>query len=261
MQKNSAQAGQVGVMVLLVSAIVLVVGLSVASRIVKENQSTITQEDSARVFSTAESGLEQALSSIFQFESGTGELASNFSFQDANLNEVSIATSTSFEGFVPSAQAVELRLINGQTGNIELHWSRQACGAGGSNLLIAHYFLQSAPSNYSVNYHLVGNCISYSNQNFIPADPSGHDDYRFTYTLPIAAGKNQGAFLRILPLSSTDVYVNGSAGLLGESQYRILSLAQMPDGSTATAIELRRSIRTAPNFMDFALVSGTNLEK
>lgn len=261
MQRNSAQAGQVGVMVLLVSAIVLVIGLSIANRVVKENQRTIAQEDSARVFSTAESGVQQALSSIFQFESGTGELASSFSFQDANLNEVSIEPRDHFDGYIASANAVELRINNGQTGDLTFHWSKQPCGAGGSNLLIAHYFTYGSVTEYSVNYYLVGNCIDFSNQNFIPANQSGYEDYRFTYTLPIAAGKNQGAFLRIIPLSGTDVYVSGSSGLLSDSQYKILSLAQMPDGSTATAIEVRRSIKTPPAFMDFALVSGTNLEK
>ncbi len=67
---SSNQSGQVGVIVLLISAIILVVGLSIANRTIKESQGILTQEDSARVFSTAESGIQQALGNIFQFESG-----------------------------------------------------------------------------------------------------------------------------------------------------------------------------------------------
>jgi len=35
----------------------------------------------------------------------------------------------------------------------------------------------------------------------------------------------------------------------------------MPDGSSAKAIEVKRSVPSAPAFMDFAIVSGGNLEK
>jgi Tfp pilus assembly protein PilX len=94
------QAGQVGVIVLLISAIILVIGLSIASRTIKESQSTITAEDSARVFSTAESGIQQALGNIFQFESAENvTLPADFSFADANLNQVSIVAQAEFEAF------------------------------------------------------------------------------------------------------------------------------------------------------------------
>lgn len=269
MQKNifvdskskNKQSGQVGVIVLLISAIILVIGLSIANRTIEETQTTVAQEDSTRVFSTAESGVQQALGNIFQFESDqNATLPEDFSFEDANLNQVSITSEQNFESFLPEKNVLEIKIIDGQTGNITLNWSKSSCEQGAANLLISHYFLNAG--NYDVSYYLVGNCPSYSDQNLIGANDSALNDYHFEYSLPISASNNQAAFVRIIPLSrGTDIHVGSTTGLISNAQYTILSLAQMPDGSSAKAIEVKRSIPSAPAFMDFALVSGGSVAK
>lgn len=267
MQKNIQtnakfrQSGQVGVIVLLISAIILVVGLSIANRTIKETQTTVAQEDSARVFSTAESGIQQALGNIFQFESDqNATLPEDFSFEDANLNQVSITSEQNFEAFLPERNVLEIRIIAGQTGNVNLNWSKSTCDQGAANLLVSHYFLNAGA--YDVNYYMIGNCPSYSDQNLISANASTMTAYNFAYNVPISTDNNQGAFLRIIPLSrGTDLHVGAAAGLISHAQYTILSLAQMPNGSSAKAIEVKRSIPSAPAFMDFALVSGGSLTK
>lgn len=267
MQKNifvsskNKQSGQVGVIVLLISAIILVIGLSIANRTIKESQTTVAQEDSARVFSTAESGIQQALGNIFQFESDqNATLPEDFSFADANLNQVSITSAQSFEAFLPEKNVLEITVIDGQTGNINLNWSKSTCDQGAANLLVSHYFLNAGA--YDTNYYLIGNCPSYSDQNLISADASTMTSYNFESSLAISAGNNQGAFIRIIPLNrGTDIHVGSTAGLISNAQYTILSLAQMPDGSSAKAIEVKRSIPSAPAFMDFALASGGNIAK
>ncbi|MBU1034013.1 hypothetical protein KKI22_03685 [Patescibacteria group bacterium] len=259
--RNSGQSGQIGVIVLLLSAVVLVIGLSIANRTIKESQSTIAQENSARVFSTAESGVQQALNNIFQFESDqNATLTDEFSFEDANLNQISISTDEKFEGFIAEKNTLEIKIIEGQTGTINLDWSKSTCDQGAANLLIGHYFLNAG--SYDVNYYMIGNCPSYSDQNLIGANSSSLDLYQFQYNLDITASNNQSAFLRIFPLArGTDISVGSTTGLISNAQYTILSLAQMPDGSSAKAIEVKRSVPSAPAFMDFAIVSGGNLEK
>lgn len=264
MQKTrpqTSQSGQIGIIVLLISAIILVIGLSIANRTIKENQNTIAQEDSARVFSTAESGVQQALNNIFQFENDqSGSLISDFTFDDANLNQVSINTSNTFEGFIAEKNALEIKVANGLTGVINIYWSQSTCEQGAANLLIGQYFVNSG--SYDVNYYMVGSCPDYSDQNLITADSSVIGLYQFQYTLDITSSNNADSFIRILPLSrGTDIRVDGTSGLISDAQYTILSLAQMPDGSSAKAIEVKRSVPAAPAFMDFALASGTTLEK
>lgn len=246
---------------MLISAIILVIGLSIANRTIKESQIDIAQEDSARVFSTAESGIQQALGSIFQFESDQNStLPAQFSFEDANLNQVSVKAEQKFAGFVAEKNALEIRITDGQTGNVDLDWSRTTCDQGAANLLIAHYF-QNAET-IDMNYYLVGNCPSHSDQNLISADVSNLNPYQFHYSVNLNSNNNQSAFIRILPLSQgSDLHVDAGANLISNAQYTILSLAQMPDGSSSKAIEVKRSIPSAPAFMDFAVVSGSNLEK
>lgn len=258
---QNQQSGQVGVIVLLISAIILVIGLSIANRTIKESQTTVAQEDSARVFSTAESGIQQALGNIFQFESDqNATLPADFSFGDANLNQVSITSDQNFKAFLPERNVLEIKIMDGQTGNVSLNWSKSTCEQGAANLFVGHYFLNAGV--YDVNYYLIGNCPSNSDQNLISANVSTMDTYKFEYSLPISASNNQNAFLRIIPLSrGTDIHLGATTGLISNAQYTILSLAQMPDGSSAKAIEVKRSIPSAPAFMDFALVSGGNIAK
>jgi hypothetical protein len=259
--RTNVQSGQVGVIVLLISAIVLVIGLSIANRTIKESQTTIAQEDSARVFSTAESGVQQALNNIFQFESDqNADLPAEFSFDDANLNQVSISTEQDFTGFVAENSALELKINASQTGLLTINWSQSTCQQGAANLLIGHYFLNAG--SYDVNYYMVGNCPDYTDQNFLTAGSSSSGIYQFQYTLDINANNNQSAFIRIFPLDrGTDISTASTTGLIANAQYTIISLAQMPDGSSAKAIEVKRSVPSAPAFMDFALVSGGTLEK
>jgi len=261
LQSSAKQSGQVGIIVLLVSAVVLVVGLSIANRTIKESQSNLAQEDSARVFSTAESGVQQALGNIFEFETDqNAQLPAEFSFDDANINQVSVTSDRTFEGFVTEDNALEIKIADGQTGIIDVNWSKITCAQGGANLLISHYFLNAGV--YNVNYYLVGNCTSYDDQNFIAAQTSSLSPYKFHYGINISSSNNQSAFLRILPLrQGSDINVSSSTALISNAQYTILSLAQMPDGSSAKAIEVKRSIPSAPVFMGFALASGGNLAK
>ncbi len=260
-RKISNQSGQVGVIVLLISAIILVIGLSIANRTIKESQGTVTQADSARVFSTAESGVQQALGNIFEFESDqNATLPEEFTFEDANLNQVSITAEQSFDGFVAEKSALEIRIADGQTGTVNIDWSKTDCGQGAANLLIGHYFLDAG--NYDVNYYLVGNCASYSDQYLLSANTSTMNPYKYEYSINVASGNNTSSFLRIFPIGrGSDVHVSAATNLISNAQYTILSLAQMPDGSSAKAIEVKRSIPSAPAFMDFALVSGGSIQK
>ena len=126
--------------------------------------------------------------------------------------------------------------------------------------MIGHYFLKV--DSFDVNYYLVGNCPNYSDQHFISANSSTLDTYQFQYGINITSNNNQSSFIRIFPIGrGTDINVGAATNLIANAQYTILSLAQMPDGSSAKAIEVKRSIPSAPAFMDFALVSGSGLEK
>lgn len=259
MTKLKNQQGQVGVIVLLISAIVLVVGLSIANRVALEGQSTVQQEDSSRVFNTAETGVEQALNHIFEFEAGNIELDNEFNFQDANLNQVNVSTEQEFLGFVQAGDMLKIEIEEGQTGTIDLNWSKTSCDQGAANLLISHYY-QGTES--TADFYLIGSCGAYDDQALISADPSAVQPFNFNHQFTIDAGNNSSSFIRIYPLEvGTDINISASAALLSNVQYVVTSLAQNESGSSAKAIEVKRNVPASPNFMDFTLVSGGSLQK
>jgi len=81
MQKKqlSRQGGQIGVVVLLITVVVLIFGLSIANRVVKENQLVIDQSDATRVFNVAEDGVDEALNQIYEYELNGVDLGESFS--------------------------------------------------------------------------------------------------------------------------------------------------------------------------------------
>ena len=230
------QEGQVGVIVLLISAIVLVVGLSIANRVALEGQSTIQQEDSSRVFNTAETGVEQALNHIFEFEAGNVELDNQFNFTNENLNQVNVSTEQEYIGFVQAGDMLRIEVEEGQTGTIDLNWSKTDCSQGAANLLIGHYY-QGAES--TADFYLVGSCENYDDQALIAANPATVVSYNFNHQFSINSGNNSSSFIRIYPLEvGTDINISASAGLLSNVQYVVTSLAQNQSGSSAKAIEV-----------------------
>jgi len=257
--KLNSQSGQVGIIVLLISAIVLVIGLSIANRVTLEGQATIQQEDSSRVFNTAETGIEQALNNIFEFEAGTAELSGDFNFNDANLNQVSVSSREEFEGFIQAGEMLKINVADGQTGTIDLNWSKTSCDQGAADLLISHYYQAGTAE---ANFYMVGNCEDYDDQDLIAANSSTETAYNFNYQMTIDATNNQSSFIRIYPLQvGTDLKISASSGLLSNVQYVINSLAQNQSGSSAKAIEVKRNVPASPSFMDFTLVSGGSLAK
>lgn len=260
MSKLQHQSGQVGIVVLLLSSIILVIGLTVANRVLREGQSTAEQEDSIRIFNTAETGIEEALNDIYEFEKNGTELSGRLDLiENDNLNQVTINTTDNFEGFIQRGEVLSLEVIDGQTGNIEINWSRVDCAQGASNLLIGVYYNDSG--SYQSDYYMVGNCPSYADQNLISVTDIAEENH-FRYLLPITDANNQNAFVRISPIEAgTDIDLNVGPGLLGDTQYNITSIAQNQSGSNAKVIEVSRSSLAAPSFMDYALVSGGNLTK
>lgn len=260
MSNLGQQRGQVGIIVLLLAAVVLVIGLTVANRTVRESQSTVQQEDSARVFNTAEAGIEEALNNIFQFEKGLGTLSDQLNLTGMDtLNQVNIESLSNFSGYLRQGEILGLNVVSGETGNITIDWSTTNCAQGASNLLLSIYYNNGG--SYQSNHYAVGNCPRFDDQNLIGVTNIS-TNYRFRHTLAISGSNNQNAFVRIMPIESdTDLSINAASNLLSDVQYNITSAAQNQSGTSAKTLEVTQSSPAAPSFMDFALLSGGTLNK
>ena len=261
MPKQNSQAGQIGIIVLLITTIVLVIGLSIANRVVKENQLVVEQTDATRIFNVAETGVDEALSQIYQYELSDGEeLAGLINITGDDLNQISIDPNPDFEGFVNNGETLTIDLEDGQTGNVDINWSKKTCDDGGGDLALSIYYLNQTSGNFENEHYLIGSCAN-ANQNFIAPSVSSVSPYQFFYRFTLDAAHNQQALLRITPTDSgSEISVNADPNLTNTSQYTILSLAS-DQSNINKAIEVKKSIPTAPSFMDYALVSGDSISK
>ncbi|NMA30057.1 MAG: hypothetical protein GX943_03330, partial [Candidatus Pacebacteria bacterium] len=130
MPKNSARqmSGQIGIIVILITAAILTFGLSVADRVVQENKVVVDRSDSIRVFNVAETGIDKALNQIYQYETGIIDtLTTTDLLPDNDFNQVSVASSQSFEGYLNQGESLRIDL-NNLAGGVDIKWSKTTCG-------------------------------------------------------------------------------------------------------------------------------------
>jgi len=253
-------SGQVGLIILLIMVVILALGLSLATRTSQQAEISIQQEDTTRVFNAAESGVEAALANIYQAEeSGTIDDISedissldilesdsdiNYNITKSNILETHLKQGTSTELQVPTA------------GSISFYWATEQACEDTASLLLSVY--ADDGSQLTARHFAVGDCSGSSTRgdNFIPND-AGPTPYLYAYTLFTTADDQ---FVRVKPVyTDTDIKIVGSPAV---SQFTINSQAQNTLTSQETrTFEVKRTLSTAPAFMEYALVSGSSIIK
>ena len=253
-------SGQVGLIVLLIMVVILALGLSLAARTSQQAEIAIQQEDTTRVFNAAESGVEAALANIYQAEeSGSIDGISediesldvlgsdsdiNYNITKSNILETHLKQGTSTELKVPAA------------GSISFYWATETACEDTASLLLSVYADDGA--DVTARHYAVGDCNGSSTRgdNFISNDP-GPTPYLYAYTLFTTADDQ---FVRVKPVyGDTDIKIVGSPAV---SQFTINSQAQNTLASQETrTFEVKRTLSTAPAFMEYALVSGSSIIK
>lgn len=262
MSKNSVNqiGGQIGIIVILITAAVLTFGLSVANRVVQENKVVVDRSDSIRTFNTAETGIDEALNQIYLYETGdiatlpTGDIS-----EDLN-SQVSISSNQTFNGYL--AQGESLRIdLNPTAGNIDFSWSKTRC-ASNHKVALLLTLLHLSGAEYQNYYYLIGdnddNCLYSTQQNFIDAELTAAATYKYYYRLAVPALTNATLYIQTVG-AGTDLEV--SSGLISNAQYKIESLAKSENEVSYKTIEVNKSLPSAPGFMTFALFSGNNITK
>lgn len=258
-KKQKSQSGQIGLIVILTMVVILTIGLSVASRSSQEVEITSQEENSTRVFNAAESGIEEALSSILTAEEAgdTSGLTGSTTNADGIDRKYSVAISDSLETHLNEGVTAEIKLNSAQTpGTLNIKWSRENCSNTPAALLISVFYDDGTTiaKQYGVN---INNCDLGNNFAYNPI--ASTSSYYGDYNLNIEAN---GQFLRVKPLyNATDIFIE-STSLVDEAQYNIDAQAQnTADSKETSAISARRTLPTAPGVMDYALVSGANIVK
>jgi Tfp pilus assembly protein PilX len=252
--------GQVGLIVLLVMVVILALGLSLATRTSQQAEIAIQQEDSTRVFNAAEAGVEAALADIFQGEaagdiSGISEDLASLDLTGSNADiNYNITKSNTLETHLKQGTSTELVLP--AAGSISFYWAIESSCEETASLLLSVY--NDDGSDITARHYAVGDCsgVSTRGDNFIANDP-GPIPYQYAYTLFTGSDDK---FVRVKPVyNDTDIKIVGSPAV---SQFTINSQAQNTlAGEETRTFEVKRTLSTAPAFMEYALVSGSSIIK
>lgn len=255
LSRHSRQAGQVGVIILLTMAGMLTIGLSLASRTTQEIFLSGQEADSARVFNAAEVGIEEALSQDLDF---TGE---TYSADIGTVENVDVSYSidkvNSLETRLFEGVSVALNVEGVTTGQgLQIDWSLEdSCSEDLASLIALIYFDDSGTTR--VRYQTMAACDN--SDGFELASSINQDGYRRRYTLPL---QTNDFLVRIKPIyADTHIRVTGDGVTLPVQHYTIRSEAKNTQGDEARAVEVQRTLSTAPSMFDYALFSGNTIIK
>lgn len=260
------QSGQAGIVVILLMIVILTVGLSIASRTSKDVEISIQDENKARTFSTAESGVEQALNDIYQYEQSGGTNAYDSSLRETD-RQYDIRQSNLLAMTVDEGYTLQLPLTGIST-SLKIYWSdNNTCDTNTAALLVS--ILGEDPSGHSVARHYaIDGCdgsqaINRAASNlFMTANNTSSGDYKFRHDFSLAdlTADLTPSLVRITPVfNESKIKVEGLSAATA-AQYSISSSAKEANAET-TSILVERTLPATPAYMNYALVSGTSIIK
>jgi len=257
---TSSQAGQAGLMVVLMAVVVLTIGLSLLVRTTRQVDITSQQEESTRIFNAAETGIEKALAEVFNAEQA------NLQFTDINQDlaldnnnasvNLKVAQQKKLETYLDQGSTAELKLTT--TDPVTIHWSKASCSNNPAALIISIQNTNPGTGAETSRFEAVKGQGCVSGTNFTQS-AVGTAPYLFSFTLPILAGDKS---IRIEPIfSGTDIAATGFS--IDKAQFLVTAKAQDISGATeqAKAIEVKRTLATPPSFMNYTVYSGTSIVK
>lgn len=247
--------GQIAVIILLIMAVLLVIGISLASRTSEEIMLSTQQQDTARVFNAAETGIEAALSNP---ELLSGEISSGTTEVDNIEVQYSRLDSADFEEVTLNAGETITYFSPGATSTIR--WRGDSC-AEHASLILTAYYTDLGGTVRAVHDAVRPDCNPDADT-FTGAtrdgDNAGVGTVEFDFDIP--AGTRH--FIRITPLYHSTTIVEVTGVLDETTTIRSEASREVSGGSTEfRAIEVTRTNPAPPSIFDYALYSGGTLTK
>lgn len=269
----SGQPGQIAVVILLIMAVLLVLGLSLAARTTQEIQLSGQEQDSTRVFNAAETGVEVALSQSSNFTEAESAGSKTLTLDSGELptgieGTVTITEQSGLTTFVNEGASATVQLENSGASSITIDWSKRVtettCAARAA-LVIALYYTEAGTDK--VQYYPIKPNCGYDANKAVGFSESGvtalgSGDYNHRYVLNLASIPSP-KLARIKPLyAGTDLNVSG---INTTQAFDIRSeAAETADGQPTvekSAIQVTRTKPAPPTVLEYALYSGDSLIK
>lgn len=250
--------GQVGLLLLVVMGLVVGIALSLASRSLGDTVLSRQESESAKAFRLAETGIEQALNQLRQ---GTVPETLNLPGDGVFSGNARVGEQNSFGLYVKEGEQAHLD-VTGYVGNLDITWTRTAdtrenpesCSEGSGNApaaieVIAH----RSDGTASFTYYNPNGCALGNNFDASSPGNSGYRSRVNTYGVSVGT-----VAVRIRPIyADATIQVTGS-GLLTQL-YLIQSQAE--GGDARKEIEVKRGLDAPASVFDYAIFSGSSIEK
>lgn len=262
------QDGYIVIIVLLLTAVLLMLGLSLATRTTEEVYQSGQEADTTRVFNAAETGIEAALYQIetdpnLQFGETLGNI-DDISNPD-NLSTLLVQGEKADEFDISIPQGEVLTLEWNISNSTKIIWKHTGCTSAPA-VIITLYNNTSPPTAHHVAYNAAASSSTACSggSNFTRA--AFESGVGSSVTLPntnvlFGVTPVAGSLIRIRPL-----YADANFRIENSAATRIVSTATDNTGGTTEGKETRKIevIRTepaAPSIFDYAVFSGGSLEK
>ncbi len=250
--KPYGSLGQVGIILLLVSVVMLTVGISVVSRSSSDVNISSTNEVANRALDAAESGIENALS----IDPATLPNATTLPLPGnpdnitgtTQVAKQNILTATVEQGYVAG---IDVSTAGKGAGSpLIISWAKDTIPANQAASLIVSVFSTNSPQ---VRRFYVG--PNGRGDNFSAPSNGADTGYRHRINVTLANGDY---LVRIRPMYYTaDLRVRGTN--LPTQQYVVTSTAQSNVSKETKAVQVERSIPVPPAIFDYVLYSGTSI--
>lgn len=246
-------------LILLVVVVALGLGLSIMSQSTTDIRMSQQEQESARAFSAAEAGIEDALKQITSVTLGSPQA---LLIDNIPVN-YTVTGQDWLEGQFKENESAQV-VLDGSANTLTLEWVDENSLAenpptcvGNTGEAPASLLISVINSSYEIRRYGINACSLSSSNNLADIATDGSGRYLRSYDLDITAADQ---LIRIRPLYNlTSLRVTAAgANPLPNQAYLINSEAQAPT-EEAKAIEVTRLEPATPSIFDYVLFSGGNL--
>lgn len=264
------QSGQIAVVTILVMAVLLTAGLSLASRTTQDAFRSSQQIESTRVFNAAEAGIEQALSQDLETLVGAGSI--DVQNLDQNLVEADVSVTQLDEIATTLEEGQTIRVLISETGlpnttgaGLVLEWGgSDQCDQNPASLVISIYNIDPNATNpnfaNSVRYYALAGQDCGRGDNFSPSSPNSDPNYAFRSSILLREGDTFAYVRPIYNGTPLRASANSNLTLPGQS-FVVESVGNSRVGDQSRTVEVVRTVPAEPSIFQFGLFSGSDIVK
>lgn len=247
-QMHNSESGQVGLVVLLITAILMTMGLGVISQSVIESKVARQEIESSQTFNVAEQGIEDALSRQLATTEGTREIPNVIQPEGYSV-QVQDEARTTFEKPVFSGHSVQFSLSGTNDDQLEVKWAKSSDACDATNPSVIVTLLSADGLSHKRFAYRPPACAASRDQNFTEAPVV---DGWFTTPRINTLGYTMARF-KVL-YGSTTLRASGLGSTI--VQQNVITATATKDSGEVRSVQSVKSLPAASSIFDYVLFAG-----